>query len=77
MTTYSHFDQAVEYLELAIIEYFSAKSRAEQVGWKQKHIERIDLIKRATARVRRDMIEEMAKESQQEKFEFEKALEVA
>ena len=69
MTTTQHLDSAVEHLESAVIEYLDAARSAEFFGWKQKHIERMDLIKRATARLRKDMLADAFETGQQELFE--------
>ena len=55
MTTFSHLDRATECLEEAVLHYLDAARSGELFGWNQKHVERIDLIKRATAKVRADM----------------------
>jgi hypothetical protein len=66
MTTFQHLDRATECLEEAVIHYLDAARQAEFSGWKQKHIERIDLIKRATARVRKDMQADAVETAQEE-----------
>jgi len=70
LTTANHLDQAVEYLELAIISYLDAARCGEFFGYKHSHIERIDLVKRATSRIRKDMISDSTKEQLQEELIF-------
>lgn len=73
MTSFQHIDQAVDALETAIISYSNARRIAEFNSWPQKHIERLDLLKRATAKVRSEMICEMPDNGQQELFAEEVA----
>lgn len=70
MTTFQHLDRASECLDEAIIHYLDAARNAEFCGWKQRHVERIDLLKRATARVRKDMKADVKTGELQEELVF-------
>lgn len=69
MTTFQHLDRAIDELELAAIQYADARRMAEFNAWPQRYIDRIELLRRATANLRMQMIQEMA-ESAQEELEF-------
>jgi len=66
MTTFQHLDLAIDELESAAIQYADAKRMAEFNGWPKYYIERIDLLQRATANLRAQMLKEMATTEQQE-----------
>ena len=66
MTTFQHLDQAVDGLESAAIAYSDARRMAELNAWPKYYIDRIDLIQRATANLRAEMLREMANSNQQE-----------
>lgn len=55
MTTFEH-------LELAIIELADAKRMAEFNNWPSWYVDRIDLVKRATANVKARMLNEANRE---------------
>jgi hypothetical protein len=69
MSSFQHLDLAIDELELAAIQYADARRMAEFNAWPERYIKRIELLRRATANLRMQMIQEMAT-SAQEELEF-------
>ena len=69
LTTQAHLELALEHLDVALIEFVDAKRTAEFYGWPTWYLERIDVLKRATANLRKKMAEG-AVSTGQEELEF-------
>jgi hypothetical protein len=69
MTTFSHLDQAVEALEEATLHFADAVKSGEFAHYHVWYLDRLDLLKRATANLRSKM-QEAGAEDQQEELRF-------
>lgn len=66
LTTSTHLDLALEYADILLIELIEAKRSGEFFGYPTWHLQRIDLIKRAAAQLRRRIAEDAADNGQEE-----------
>jgi hypothetical protein len=68
MTTFQHIDLAIDDLEHAAIQYANARRMSEFNNWPERYHQRLELLRRASANLRAEMLREMASLGQQELF---------
>jgi len=66
VTTFSHLDLAVSALEEATIHFADAVRTGEFMSYHVKHLERLDLLKRGTANLRKQLLEAAVETGQEE-----------